>query len=88
VALPSLFKFFAAWPTPESIINASQLDIAQFLRPLGLQETRAHAIKRMSRKYSTPSWINYRCKCDVSAFGGLVVSMLASGTQDRGFEPG
>jgi hypothetical protein len=24
----------------------------------------------------------------VSAFGGLVVSMLASGTQDRGLEPG
>jgi hypothetical protein len=24
----------------------------------------------------------------VSFFGGLVVSMLASGTQDRGFEPG
>jgi hypothetical protein len=23
-----------------------------------------------------------------SSFGGLVVSMLASGTQDRGFEPG
>jgi hypothetical protein len=24
----------------------------------------------------------------VSGFGGLVVSMLASGTQDRGFKPG
>jgi hypothetical protein len=25
---------------------------------------------------------------DASGFGGLVVSMLDSGTQDRGFEPG
>jgi hypothetical protein len=24
----------------------------------------------------------------LSGFGGLLVSMLASGTQDRGFEPG
>ena len=24
----------------------------------------------------------------ISGFGGLVVSMLASGTQDRGFDPG
>ena len=24
----------------------------------------------------------------ISGFGGLVVSMLASGTKDRGFEPG
>jgi hypothetical protein len=26
--------------------------------------------------------------CDVSGLGGLVVSILASGTQDRGFKPG
>ena len=26
--------------------------------------------------------------CMESGFGGLVVSMLASGTQDRGFDPG
>jgi uncharacterized protein (DUF1786 family) len=26
--------------------------------------------------------------CSLMGFGGLVVSMLASGTQDHGFEPG
>jgi hypothetical protein len=29
----------------------------------------------------------YRGKVKYSGFGGLVVSMLASGTQDRGFKP-
>jgi hypothetical protein len=28
------------------------------------------------------------CKTSASGFGGLVVSMLASGTQFRGFKPG
>jgi hypothetical protein len=30
---------------------------------------------------------NFSCYCKLSGFGGLVVSMLASGTQDRGFAP-
>ena len=30
----------------------------------------------------------YHTYLDDSGFGGLVVSMLASGTQDRGFDPG
>lgn len=69
VALPSLFKFFAAWPTPESIINASQLDIAQFLRPLGLQETRAYAIKRMSQDYITKDWRDVKELFGIGKYG-------------------
>jgi hypothetical protein len=32
-------------------------------------------------------WVQENSRADPS-FGGLVVSMLASGTQDRGFKPG
>ena len=32
--------------------------------------------------------VNYAYSYTSSGFGGLVVSMLASGTQDRGFDPG
>ncbi|XP_033609999.1 uncharacterized protein LOC111871135 isoform X3 [Cryptotermes secundus] len=69
VALPSLFKFFASWPTPESIIDANQLDIVQFLRPLGLQETRAYAIKRMSRDYVTKNWKNAKELFGIGKYG-------------------
>ena len=33
-------------------------------------------------------YFNYIYSLQFSGFGGLVVSMLASGTQDRGFDPG
>lgn len=69
VALPSLFKFFAAWPTPESIITASQYDIAHFLRPLGLQEIRAHAIKRMSQDYITKNWSDVKELFGIGKYG-------------------
>jgi hypothetical protein len=32
--------------------------------------------------------LSYALLISAGGFGGLVVSMLASGTQDRGFEPG
>jgi hypothetical protein len=42
----------------------------------------SHEVKR----YSCP--IRREIKTSGSGFGGLVISMLASGTQDRGFKPG
>jgi hypothetical protein len=38
--------------------------------------------------YVEPFIYSDSCNSETSGFGGLAVSMLASGTQDRGFAPG
>ena len=38
--------------------------------------------------FTTSTSIDIYIYIKLSVFGGLVVSMLASGTQDRGFDPG
>jgi hypothetical protein len=48
------------------------------------QSKETHSISDTRQRVTQPM----RCNIADDGFGGLVVSMLASGTQDRGFEPG
>jgi hypothetical protein len=40
------------------------------------------------QSFESSTFVNTEVRQMESGFSGLVVSMLASGTQDRGFEPG
>src|SRR5215469_12128433 len=48
----------------------------------------ANRTDRMSQQHRPDLRIFVILRYYISGFGGLVVSMLASGTQDRGFKPG
>ena len=49
-ACPLVWKFLECWPNAESARRADPNDIAQLMRPLGLHETRARRIIKMSSK--------------------------------------
>jgi hypothetical protein len=51
----------------------------------GIMLVSVHVVKRQE---STPFCFNSVVQCVASGFDRLVISMLASGTQDRGFPPG
>ena len=47
-ACPLVWKFLERWPSPESASRADPNEIAQLMNPLGLHETRARRIIKMS----------------------------------------
>jgi len=49
-------EFFWRWPTPESIISAEQLELSEFLRPLGFYNKRAKTLIRFSEE-----WLSKEC---------------------------
>jgi methyl-CpG-binding domain protein 4 len=51
VAKPILWQFLDLYPTPEILSNASQDDIEELIRPLGLQRTRAERLIKMGKEW-------------------------------------
>lgn len=49
-ALPQLHKFLAQFPRPEDVLQAKFEDIDKYFKPLGLTNTRSHAIMRFTGK--------------------------------------
>ncbi|XP_063230123.1 uncharacterized protein LOC134535117 isoform X2 [Bacillus rossius redtenbacheri] len=45
-AVPVIWRLLARWPTAESLLGASEQDLAAVIRPLGLHRRRAHNIRR------------------------------------------
>jgi adenine-specific DNA glycosylase len=52
--------FVNKWPSPESFLSASLLEIAQVIAPLGLQNRRALSLKMMTQKYVNGEWKHAR----------------------------
>ncbi len=46
-----IYTFFERWPTPQSVISASDDDIREHIRPLGFYNVRTKRIKQFSREY-------------------------------------
>jgi endonuclease III len=46
-----IYTFFERWPTPQSVIEASDDDIREHIRPLGFYNVRMKRIKQFSREY-------------------------------------
>lgn len=55
-AEPIMWEFFEQWPTPEAAAAASEEQIRQLLKPLGLSSRRAHTLVRMSQEYLLKDW--------------------------------
>lgn len=55
-ANPIREKIFLRWPTPESLSEASQTDLAEVLYPLGLFNQRANSLIRLSQQYIQLGW--------------------------------
>ncbi|KAA8895779.1 DNA glycosylase [Sphaerosporella brunnea] len=49
VAKPILSRFLELYPTPEILSNASQEEVEELIRPLGLQRTRAERLVKMGK---------------------------------------
>ena len=52
-AIPLALAFLESYPEPATVLEASVEDVAEFLKPIGLSNTRARTIKRFTREYYT-----------------------------------
>ena len=52
-AIPLALAFLERYPVPTDVLEASTSEIADFLKPIGLNNARARNIKRFTRKLST-----------------------------------
>ena len=50
-AIPLALAFLDKYPEPATVLEAPVKIIADFLKPIGLSNTRARTIKRFTRKY-------------------------------------
>lgn len=55
-ANPIREEIFERWPTPQSLSEASQPDLAEVLYPLGLFNQRANSLIRLSQQYIQLGW--------------------------------
>jgi len=55
-ALPILRKFFDSWPTANLASKADPNELAELLRPMGLNNLRANIIIRFSNEFLVKSW--------------------------------
>ena len=55
-AIPILKEFFEIYPNPESVLKAEEQDIANFLKPIGLNNRRAKSIKRFTSEFLCKKW--------------------------------
>lgn len=56
VALPLLDVFFKTYPTPEAILVTEEPVLAALLQPMGLNNTRAHKLKRFTQEFLNKEW--------------------------------
>eukprot|EP00092_Neocalanus_flemingeri_P096041 GFUD01122232.1.p1 GENE.GFUD01122232.1~~GFUD01122232.1.p1 ORF type:complete len:322 (+),score=101.03 GFUD01122232.1:53-1018(+) len=56
VSLPILWQFFILWPTPEAASVADQSQVAELLKPMGLNNLRAKTIVRFSWEFLNTTW--------------------------------
>uniref|UniRef100_A0A8C4T3T8 Methyl-CpG binding domain 4, DNA glycosylase n=2 Tax=Erpetoichthys calabaricus TaxID=27687 RepID=A0A8C4T3T8_ERPCA len=56
MAIPVLWQFLEHYPSPEMARRADWKEIAELLKPLGLNELRAKTIVKFSDEYLTKNW--------------------------------
>eukprot|EP00092_Neocalanus_flemingeri_P089633 GFUD01113429.1.p1 GENE.GFUD01113429.1~~GFUD01113429.1.p1 ORF type:complete len:322 (-),score=100.75 GFUD01113429.1:136-1101(-) len=56
VSLPILWQFFILWPTPAAASVADQSQVAELLKPMGLNNLRAKTIVRFSWEFLNTTW--------------------------------
>jgi methyl-CpG-binding domain protein 4 len=53
---PVVEEMFQRWPTPQALAAASDADLEDLIRPLGMQRKRTQTLKRMSTEYAAGGW--------------------------------
>ena len=53
---PYFWKFLEKWPTPEAASVLSEKELKSLIKPLGLVDRRAKALKQMSIDYLEKDW--------------------------------
>jgi len=53
---PVVEEMFRRWPNPSALASASDTDLEDLVRPLGMQRKRTQTLKRMSAEYSSGGW--------------------------------
>jgi 3-methyladenine DNA glycosylase/8-oxoguanine DNA glycosylase len=49
-------EMFRRWPNPSALAAASDNDLEDLIRPLGMQRKRTQTLKRMSAEYAAGGW--------------------------------
>ena len=55
-AIPLALAFLESYPEPATVLEASVEDVAEYLKPIGLSNTRARTMKRFTREYYINSY--------------------------------
>jgi len=53
---PVVEEMFRRWPTPQALAAATDADLEDLIRPLGMQRKRTQTLKRMSAEYAAGGW--------------------------------
>ncbi len=65
-AEPYFWEVLKRWPTPKELSDANILELIELIKPLGLSQRRAKALKRMSYEFIHKDW-----KSDPSKLYGI-----------------
>jgi len=52
-----IYSFFDRWPTPNSVIESSEEEIREHIKPLGFYNTRSKRLKRFALEYLTKPFV-------------------------------
>lgn len=55
---PIFWEVLSRWPTPSALSEADTHELTDLIKPLGLSQRRAKALKQMSYEYTHKSWKN------------------------------
>lgn len=56
VARTVIWRLFERWPTASSVSESDEREIAELLRPLGLQRRRARSVVALSKRLASGPW--------------------------------
>jgi len=55
-AIPKVLEFFEKWKNPKDVLQAEKAELAEFLKPIGLNDTRANTIHKFTEQFLTKDW--------------------------------
>lgn len=83
---PVLLALLEQWPTPMALACADRVDLADTLRSLGLQYTRANRLVRFSSKFLEDDWADLRDLPGVGPYVADAVGLVCFGCTELASE--
>jgi len=66
---PVVAELFRRWPSPADLLAASDDDIEDLIRPLGMQKKRTQTLRKMSAQYVAGGWKHARELHGIGKYG-------------------